>query len=245
MKLLLNLIILLFFYNCSELFTKSDNSEEQRNNAILGYLVISQGGCTSQSAASIGSTQRTEYTFTGSNCNTSSLPAIGFTGENVSPGLIGTSTASKLASSGSFTLSGEKKMNIEVTYTINSSSGYLDVVGNASVSGSTATGPTFRIKSSTISIITSGGVETAIGTGSPPSSPVGTEKTICLEFHEENGAHMFGWNSACSAISNRSSYDFDQEAVSTTNPGSSIGFILNNVTLKKIIVSKGAIGNAG
>lgn len=238
------LILLLTFVQCSELFNKS-SSDNSKRNAAAGFLLLSQsGGCTQASVNTIGSTTRTEYNFSGVNC-VSGLATIGFVGENLQPGLSGTSTSSRLASLTSFATSGGKKMNIEVTYTINSSSGYLDVIGNASVSGSIATGPTFRIKPNTISIVTSFGQETAIGTGTVPSSPVSTEKTICLEIHEENGAHMFGWNSACASVANRATYDFEQESVVTTNPGSQVGFVLNNATLKKIIVSRGAIGTAG
>ncbi len=238
------LILLFTFTQCSELFNKSSSDDSQRN-AAAAFLVLSQsGGCTQSSVNTIGSTTRTEYNFSGANCATG-LAAIGFVGENLSAGLTGSSTSSRVASLTSFATSGEKKMNIEVTYTINNSSGYLDVIGNASVAGTVATGPAFRIKSNTIGIVSSLGVESAIGTGTVPSSPVGTEKTICLEIHEENGAHMFGWNSACASVANRATYDFDQESVVTTNPGSQVGFVLNNATLKKIIVSRGAIGSSG
>ena len=221
---------------------KSDNS-----SALAAAFLASQGGCTSSTASSIGGSTRTSFNVSGTSC-ASGLAAIGFTGEGLTAGLTGSGTGSRLASTGTFSAGGEKKMNIEVTFLLTDSSGYLDVIGNASVSGAQATGPAIRLKSSGTDVLASGS-----STGSAPDSGgntaagTGSEKTYCLEFHEENGTHLFGWPKSCASLSDseKGSYTINKEGLTSANPGSRMGFILNKAVLKSFIVTSGKIGTAG
>ena len=121
-------------------------------------------------------------------------------------------------------------------------------LGDASVSGTQATGPAIRLKSSGTDVLASGS-----STGSAPDSGgntaagTGSEKTYCLEFHEENGTHLFGWPKSCASLSDseKGSYTINKEGLTSANPGSRMGFILNKAVLKSFIVTSGKIGTAG
>lgn len=230
--------------NCEVFKGKAKNSN---SGAAAALFLASQGGCSQSSAASIGGATRTSFNVSGANC-ASGLSAIGFIGEGLSSGLTGSGTASRLASTGTFSAGGEKKMNIEFTFTLSDSSGYLDVIGNASTSAAAATGPLFRIKPSGIDVYASGSqTASAPDKGGSITSSVGTEKTYCLEFHEESGAHLFGWSKACSLLSDseKASYEINKEGLSSANPGNKIGFVLNKAVLKSFTVTSGKIGTAG
>jgi hypothetical protein len=192
-------------------------------------------------APSIGGAKRTIYDF--SNCNpTGPLGLNGFIGRNVTAGVTGSSAESQIISLGDFKSGTEKKVNLEVTFLLNDASGTLDVKGNANELG---VGPGFRIDQTTIKAFSEeNSTGTAFGTGTAPSTPVNTEKTYCLEIHaESSNAHIIGWSKSCLEVTNRGSYDFDQD-VTSSNPGSKIAFVLNKATLKRVIVSE-KIGTAG
>lgn len=236
MKQIIWLIFALFMvFSCAER-NKSDSSDQ----IATGLLFILNSCPGVSQVSSIGATSRTAYVFTG--CTTTNVN--GFTSENISisGGVAGSSANSKMASIGTF---GTEKVNIEVTFTLNTPGGYLDVLGLGVASGAGISAPGFRISESNIKYFASGGSATAIGTGSTPQTPLNTQKTYCLEFHKENGAHLFGWSKSCAEVTNRTSYDFDQENIITSTSGNNIGFVLNGATLKSIIVSTGAIGTAG
>lgn len=244
MKHLILFFIIISLWNC-EVFkgkSKKDNSA-----AAAALFLASQGGCTQSSTASIGGATRTVFSVSGANCP-SGLSAIGFTGEGLSAGLTGSGTSSRLASTGTFTAGGEKKMNIELTFSLTDSSGYIDVIGNASTSGAAAAGPALRIKTSGIDAYASGSsAAAALDAGGSTASPVNTEKTYCLEFHEESGVHMFGWTKSCSQLTDaqKGSYEINKEGLSSANPGSKMGFVLNKAVLKSFTVTSGKIGTAG
>ena len=231
------LILLTIFFQCAE--RKKSNS----NSSLLGGLLLLQNSSPCPgvaSATAIGSVSRTEYSFT--SCNSGTV--TGFTSENISAssGITGTTANSRLASIATF---GTEKVNIEVTFTLNSSGGYLDVIGLGLSSSASISGPGYRVSESGIKYFSLGGTPTAIATGVTPSTALNTQKTYCLELHKENGAHLFGWSKACAEVTNRASYEFDQESITTSTPGNNIGFVLSGSTLKKIIVSTGAIGTSG
>jgi len=232
------LLIVSIFTGCAE------KSSSNSNSTAFTALYSIQNGCstTATTVTSIGSTSRTQYDF--SICNNPSA-LTGFTVENITSGLNGTSTTSKLGSTGTFG-SSANKINIEVTYTLSSSSSYLDVIALGSGSGTYLSGPGFRISPSDVKYTPTSGTPTAFGTGSSPTTTVGISKSLCLEVHQEgSGSHIFGWDGACSAITNLGTYSFDQENVVGIISDRKIGFTLNNVILKKIIVSNGALGTAG
>ncbi len=235
-KYLLALVIpfLLLFSACAE-------RKQSNNSNLLGAVAIFNG-CSPTTVNSIGGTSRTEYNL--ANCLTP-LGLTGFTVTNISAGFTGTSVESKMASNGTFG-SIDKKTNIEVTYTLNSATSFLDVIALGSGTGSSVSGPGFRISQTDVKYIKTNGTTGTFGTGTSPVSIVGTSTTLCLEVHEEGaGSHIFGWTGACSAVSNRGAYGFEEEDVAGAISDRKIGFTLNNVTLSKIIVSNGALGTAG
>ncbi len=231
-------LLLLGLSACAE-SKKTDNSPAL---AALTIANLNSCGTTAKTVTSIGATSRTEYDFT--NCNNPTA-LTGFSVQNISAGLTGTSDQSKLASTGTFG-SVDKKINIEVTYTLTSSTSILDVIALGGGTGTSLSGPGFRISPTDVKYLTTAGTASAFGTGTSPSSAVGTNSTLCLEVHQEgSGSHIFGWSGACSAVANLGSYTFDQENVTGTISDSKIGFVLNNVKLSKIIVSNGKLGTSG
>lgn len=233
----LSLLVILFsFLACAEK-KESDNS-----NQLVALSILNGCGTTPTTVNSIGSTTRTEYNFT--NCNNPSALS-GFSVSNISAGLTGTSTNSKLASTGTFG-SDQKKINIEVTYILTTASSNLDIIALGAGEGTALSGPGFRISPADVKYLKTDGTSGSFGTGTSPATVVGTSTTLCLEVHEEgSGAHIFGWSGACSLVSNRGTYQFDQEDVTGAISSRKIGFTLNNAILTKIIVSNGALGTAG
>lgn len=242
-------LIILSFSACAET-GKQSNSEKQRSQAAAIFL-ISSGQCAETNAPAIGSSGRTQFDFIGVNCVSTTVGNIGFVQSGLKDrnanGIVGETSSSRLAPKRGFSSSGERKVNIEITYTLNAADSFLDVIGNGSLNEATAvvTGPTFRIKPSTVTyLIEATGAEGTFGKGTPPASQVGASKTLCLEFHEEGaGAHMFGWSKACAEV-NRGTYEFDQEDVTFGAKGTNVGFVLNKVSVQRVIVTTGAIGTA-
>jgi hypothetical protein len=233
---------------------KQSNSEKQRSQ-VLAIALLSSGQCGEVNAPAIGGgTTRTQFDLLGTNCVSTTLGNIGFVQANLSDrntnGVTGTTTASRMSPKRTFSTTGEKKVNVEITYMLNGADGFLDVIGNASLNESTAvaTGPTFRIKPTTITyLIEATGGEGIFSKGTAPTSPPGTVKSLCLEIHEEGaGAHMFGWSKKCGELStaDRGNYEFDQEDVLFSAKGSHIGFVLNKASIQQIVVTTGAIGTA-
>ena len=236
MKILSMLGILLFSLSCAERKKTEDNSAN-----IL--LFLSQTcGTVPVSTTAIGEASRTSLDF--SNCNyPSALP--GFVVQNISSGLSGSSSASKMASIGTYGKDNEK-VNLEVTFRLTTDSSNLDVLALGSGEGINVSGHGFRITKDTIKTLNSQGLEGAfVNKPASVSTPVGTEKTYCLEIHKEgSGAHIFGWTQACSGVT-RGTYDFDQEDVAPSPAGGKIALVLNKAILTRLIISNGAIGTSG
>lgn len=236
MKILKTSFLLFFLLSCAER-KKSDNNQE-----LIGALLFLQGQCPSPTpVASIGAATRVELNFAG--CTSTSLN--GFVTENLSlsGGIRGTGSNSRLASLGTY---GDKKVNIEVTFTLNSAGASLDVIGLGLSSSASISGPGLRISESTIVPFNHAGT-TDTFTGTAPVTPLNTEKTYCLELHNESpDVHAFGWAKSCAELTDaeKGSYPFDKE-IPSSFPGKNIGFVLNNSTIKKIIVSTGNIGTSG
>ncbi|MCP5501454.1 MAG: hypothetical protein H7A25_16250 [Leptospiraceae bacterium] len=244
MRYLISLVFTLAFQHCVE----SKSSGSDKGAAVAAYLLLQSGSaCLSETnLPAIDTVTRKEYKLVQTNCTTQL--GSGFIAENLglsNRGLTGSSTSSRFASPTSYSLSSSKKTNVEITYTLNSTSGHIDVIMNAQASAASIQGPGVRIKSTLAYPLNQSGIEGSF-TGSVPQSPVGTKKTLCLEIHEENGAHIFGWSKSCASLSTaeRSSYEFEVDSFQTTHPGSNIGFVLNSATLESFIVSQGAIGLA-
>lgn len=237
MKLLLSIIISILFTNCGELFQRESASNKSKQ--ALALLVISAttpAGCKVNNITVQGQSA-TEYLV--SECETGGLSALGLTGSEVSKGLVGSSAASKLGNSRSFTSGGENKVNVEVTYTLNSSSSVFQVYMLSSASGASMTGPSFKITPTSIVPVDNAGADGTMTSGGAITSPVGTQKTMCLEMHSESGAHFIGWNKPCSNLtsSDKGTYEIEKDGFTTTTPGNNIGFLLNGVTLTKFIVT--------
>ncbi len=220
-------IISLIIFNC-------EGSKSKKDNGAALALLLLQGGasCTSSSTTAIAnpgnvsSPARTNYDVSG--CNQSSLSSIGFSGQNVTAGLTGTSTTSVIASTGNV-LSADD-VNIEVTFTLNSSNAYLDVVGRSTGSPSSLSGPKVRITSSTVQAGGTSGNLSNLG-GGILSTPVGQSKTYCIDIHQETDAHIILFPSSCATVAQKGApYSYDAE-VATTFPGRGLGFVLNGVTI--------------
>jgi hypothetical protein len=171
--------------------------------------------------------------------------ALEFTGRGVS----GSSPSSRIGSNIDFvTLGGRKDQCIEVTFRIDRSDGYLQVIGNASVgSGANLVGPGVNLGT-----INSGGVfpfgteQTSTFVPSPQPVLEGQEVTYCLEIHDEGGAHWFGWSKPCGTLTqnDRQNYEFDRSGIASAHPGNRIGFILNGATIQRFAVGE-RIGLSG
>lgn len=228
---------------CAE--TKKSNTTQ---TALLASLLQA---CTktsltetiSNSAKGVSSPYRTKFDF--SNCSgdaVGQLINLGFTGKNLSlnSGLVGTDSESSLVSLGSFVTGSAKKVNIEVTYTLLASTSSLEVRGLATASSSAshkATGPGFQILPTGIKGLTDSGT-VDLSSGSSEASAVNTEKTLCLEIHEENGAHILGWAKSCNSLttSERGTYTLNKEGISATI-GDKVNLVLNNARVKQFTIS--------
>lgn len=228
--------------NCAELFQSS--KKNNNNDAILAALLGSGATC-GQSARSGAAGTGTRYNFFGCSGDASAvLLGFGFTAQNVTfnGGLSGTSDASTIvtrASSLSAT-GGEKKAGIEITYVLNNASSTLKAI----LPGETNfNGPGFQINASGIQKLVDN-VASALATPGSWGSSVGVEKTLCLEVHNETGAHIFGWEGSCDTV-NRGSYQFEEESVTVNVDGDRVGLRINNAVVKSMTIYSSVIGTAG
>lgn len=236
----------LFLCQCAE-FSKKKNNDDATTVAVL--LAISNNAvCPSGSAISANPSNGTRFDFTAcSGPATTALKLAGFTAANVvlSSGIVGTSNtstvytdASRLSSTG-----GDKKATVQISYVLSASDSTIDVVMPSTIGLSGATfqiSPTDIKKKSALGVTSTLGGKAGIWTTS-----LGQEKTLCLEIHNENGAHMFGWQGACSAVA-RGSYEFEEVAVSGYDfSGDRIGLKINKGTIKSLNIYSTKIGTAG
>ena len=236
--IILSLFISLFFASCEE--KKKDNSGAAAAAFLLTRGSSATGGCASASTTAISNSSlsgttptATQYSITG--CDTNSLSSIGFSSQNISTGLTGTSVNSKIISNGD--LFSGSDVNIEVTFKLNDASGYLEVIGHGSGTAASLDGTGVRINSS--STQARGGGSSTLTTINSQSTSVGATVTYCLDFHNESpNFHTVFWPSACTAVStaDRNSYTGREASVTSTFPGKRVGFILNNATLQSFTV---------
>lgn len=240
-KSISTLAILFSLSNCAELFS----SKEDNNNDQLILALLSGARCPSSTVTS--PTNGTKFDFT--NCTGDAnlaLAGSGFQVSNVtlSGGLVGTSNnstiltnASSLSNSG-----GNKKASIEIVYQLNAASSTISAI---LPSTTTFTGPGFLLSATKADKIVNG-ISSAFGTpGTPWSSSVGQEKTVCLEIHEEGaGAHIFGWQGACATV-DRGAYQFEEEDVVVSLAGDRVALRINGATIKSMTIYNQSIGTAG
>ncbi|TGN10086.1 hypothetical protein [Leptospira ilyithenensis] len=236
------LTLILFAFNCAEFKKKKDN-----DTSGLALLVLA--GSTACPTSSVSSPSNgTSFDFT--QCSGDAAAALkiaGFTVSNVvlSGGVVGTGTSSTIVADSSrlSNFGGEKKATIQLTYNLSASDSYLEVVMPSTTS---LVGPTFQLTPTEIKKKNALGATSALG-GTPGlwASSLAQDKTLCIEVHNENGAHMFGWQGACANV-NRGSYEFQEESVSGYDfSGDRVSFRLNKVNLKSVIIYSSTIGTAG
>lgn len=242
-KLSMILLVLAVFGNCAELF----NSEKDNNNDELLLLGLAAGqGCPTTAVTAPEAGTRINFEACSPIDTGLALSATGFQSRNVtlSGGLVGTSGASNIVSLASrlSNVGGSKKATIEVVYRLNSASSRVDVhlIGTTNFNGPgirlNPTGPQKLVDT----------VPSALGTVSWASS-VNTDKTVCLEVHEEGaGAHIFGWQGACASV-NRGTYEFEEEDVVIPSGlgGDRVGLIVSGATVKSITIFTKNVGTAG
>lgn len=249
-------IFLIFFFflgisNCSEYFgRKPSKVDYQLVELLLQYGSGGTAGCRKFSMYPIrgGSVESngTRQGFEVYNCRSDSdLNRLGFSTnilEYTGTGIRGAGDTSRLGSNLDFlTVGGKKQQSIEVSFILNQASSYLDVVTNAQVgANAAANGPGFRILPSTILAFNANKEPSAFTGGIAPASPVGAEKTFCLELHDEGDAHVFGWSRPCGELSQSDlgNYEFEIDGLATAHPGSRVGFVLNQATLLKFVIGE-------
>lgn len=221
--------------NCAELFQSS--KKNNNNDAILALLA----GARCPSSAVTLPTQGTRFDF--ANCTgdvNTALAGSGFQASNVtlSGGLVGTGNNSTIVTTGSnlSNSGGAKKATIEIVYQLNSASSTVSAILPATTS---LDGPGFLIRNTTLDLIGSGTFN--VKSVTPWSSSVGQDKTLCLEVHEEGGAHVFGWERACANV-NRSVFDFDATGVTANLGGDRVALRINGATIKSITIYNQYIG---
>jgi len=232
---LITIVITSFFISCEE--KKKDNTAATAGAFLLTRSTTS--GCASGSSTAIsnstltGAATATQYSISG--CDVTSLSALGFSSQNITTGVTGTSALSKIAANGD--LFSGNDVNIEVTFSLTNTSGYLEVIGQGSGNASTIDGPTIRINSSNTQVRGTGSSTLSNLTSQPTT--VGQTVTYCLEFHNESpNLHVVFWPTACTAVStaDRNDYSGKEASLASSFPGKRIGFILNNATLTSFTV---------
>lgn len=236
-------VLLGLIVNCAEFQGKDEDNNEELQ-AIL--LALSNNAVCPTSAVSAAPTNGTRFDFT--QCSgpaSAALKLAGFTANEVQliGGLVGSGNNSTIITDAS-RLSGsatEKKATIQITYVMNASDSTIDVImpSNTSLSGATFQITTTELKKKLLN-----GTSALAKPGLWASSQ-GTEKTLCLEIHNENGAHMFGWNGPCASV-NRGTYEFDEESVTGFDfSGDRIALRINKATVRSINIYNANIGTAG
>jgi hypothetical protein len=233
--IILYLFISLFFASCEE--KKKDNSGATAAAFLLTRGSSATGGCASASTTAISNSSlsgttptATQYSITG--CDTNSLSSIGFSSQNISTGLTGTSVNSKIISNGD--LFSGSDVNIEVTFKLNDASGYLEVIGHGSGTAASLDGTGVRINSS--STQARGGGSSTLTTINSQSTSVGATVTYCLDFHNESpNFHTVFWPSACTAVStaDRNSYTGREASVTSDVPWKTRRFHFKQCNLTK------------
>ena len=256
-KILILILIQSLYIGCDVL-----NPPKKDNNAELAAALVAlnasratgASSCTSASTTAITNPgkvttpSRTDYVVSG--CSSSNLSSIGFSGENITAGMSGSSASSRILSNSDFFSGTDSDKSIEVTFVLNNSSSTLDIVTRASgTAASSFNGCTIRIAPSNITFLSAGGSSsptTVAGNGSAITSAVGTSLTYCFDAHlESGGCHLIAWNKSCSSLTSaeRGTYPRDAEPV-VNSGGTRLGFILNGVTITNMKIGT-KVGSAG
>ncbi|XDD55355.1 hypothetical protein AB3N62_05980 [Leptospira sp. WS4.C2] len=240
-KIFLFSTILLSVMNCAELF----QSDKKENNDAL-YALLLNAGCTISDVSSPTSGRKIDFTACRGDAN-AALAASGLSSSSVSlsAGLVGTGSSSTIYSNASSlsSLGGEKKASIEIVYVLSQGDSSIDAILPSTTNLS---GPGFHIMPTSVNKITSNGGNSAFGGISPTpwASSVSSEKSLCLEVHQENsGAHILGWASSC-ALAIRGTYQFDEDGVTADFGGDRIGLRINKATIKSITIYSSHIGTS-
>ena len=233
---LITILITSFFISCEE--KKKDNTAATAG-AFLLTRSTATGGCASGSSTAIsnstltGAATATQYSISG--CDTTSFSGLGFSSQNITSGVTGTSALSRIAANGD--LFSGNDVNIEVTFSLTNASGYLEVIGQGSGNAATIDGPAIRINPSNTQVRGTG--SSTLSNLTSQSTTVGQTVTYCLEFHNESpNLHVVFWPTACTAVStaDRNDYNGKEASLASSFPGKRIGFILNNATLTSFTV---------
>lgn len=249
----MNLFKFLFFSSlfllgqCAEL---TGGKESEDNSAETLLLALTNNAvCPSGTAIAAQPTNGTRYDFT--QCSgpaTAALKLAGFTASSdvqLIGGIVGGGNSSTIYrdSSSLSNSGGEKKASVQITYVLSNTDSTIDVVLPSTTSLS---GPTFQITPGEIKKKSATGTTSSLGGKAGVwASSVSQEKTLCLEVHSENGAHIFGWEGPCSSVS-RTSYGFEEESVSGFDfSGDRIGLRINKATIKSLNVYSSNIGTSG
>ncbi len=243
---LLILSSFLLFSQCAEL---TGGKDKEDNTAEVLLLALSNNAvCPSGTAITAQPTNGTRFDFT--QCSgpaTAALKLAGFTATDVQliGGIVGGGNSSTIVrdSSSLSSTGGEKKASIQITYVLSATDSTIDVVLPSTTSLS---GPTFQITPSDIKKKSALGVTSSLGGKAGTwASSLNAEKTLCLEVHNENGAHIFGWEGACSSVA-RGTYGFEEESVSGFDfSGDRIALRINKATIRSLNVYSANIGTAG
>lgn len=241
-KLFLYSTILLSVMHCAELF----QSKDKKDNTDAIYALLLNAGCTVTDVSAPSSGRKIDFTVCRGDAN-AALAASGFSSSSVSlsGGLVGTGSSSTVYTNASSlsSLGGDKKASIEIVYVLSQGDSSVDAILPSTTNLS---GPGFHILPTTVNKIASNGTNSALATLSRTwSSTVSSEKTLCLEVHQESGnAHVFGWESACS-VASRGTYQFEEDGVAADFGGDRIGLRINKATIKSITIYSSNIGTAG
>ncbi|MCK6382511.1 MAG: hypothetical protein L6Q54_14840 [Leptospiraceae bacterium] len=233
--------------------------ENDDNTSILALLLASNGitnpNCTTSSVSAITSkltqvpnSARTKYSI--SACDAAGFATIGLSSSGITLGATGTSTSSLIGSTGDISLDQSKGgTSVEVTFTINNSSGYIDVIAYGSGTSLALSGPTYRLAAGAQAQYkkSADGSFANTSKGSSVSAPISnanTAYTYCLDFqYTATGMrYMNGWDKACSSVSSteRGSMMYypimQMMNVPVYTSGSKIGFVLNGATITSFTV---------
>ncbi|MCW7459959.1 hypothetical protein ND856_04860 [Leptospira bandrabouensis] len=249
-NLLSTSLVCFIFFNCS----MAKKTDENNVSNLLALLVAANTnpGCSISNTEAIKSnlTQveskpRTKYTI--SACDEAGFNSLGLSQSEVTKGATGTSGTSVLYTNNDVMLATNKGgTSIEVSFTMNSASSSLDVIGYGS--GSPLSGPTYRlIAGAQTQYKNTSNVFGNTGKGGSVSAPipaVGTNYTYCLDFQYTMGGSRFlnGFNKPCSEVSDaeRGSMAYypimQMMNVPVYTGGNRLGFVLNGVTVTSFTI---------
>jgi hypothetical protein len=244
-------LICLVITHCS--IAKSTDTDNYSSN-LLSLLVAANAnpGCGISSAPAITSnlTQveskvRTKYSIYG--CDEIGFTNLDLTQSAITKGATGSTESSVLYTNKDVMLATNKGgTNIEVNFTLNSSSSSLDVIAYGT--GSPVSGPTYRlIANAQTKYKNTSGVFANTGKGGSVSAPipsVGTNYTFCLDFQSapSGSRYLNGFNKPCSELT-----DTERESMSyypimqmmnvpSYTGGNRLGFVLNGVTVTSFTI---------